>query len=385
MSNSIPSITFLLITPMDMVNAIQNRTLYHDKIDGTVRPIITHQYHESKWIPKAIRTIKDIAASSGDLFVVTEDKCSPTTRNDYTIKPRNKLANDFVMLLHQRFIEDLIGIFPNYEMNPYFEAIVGNEQFFDVSSQIRRPLPPYGTQCFELAKTLNCFVEAMRQDAKRPDFKAAVKGFERSANKNHQSLMRYIGALFGKYSKLLVLRLDLEYRIDEKTGRSHGVNLAHEKVAEHRDTFFTTLPNYLKRRLDKDVSVGYVWKLEYGPTNGWHHHTLLFLDGQKVREDVGYGKIIGDYWNQITENTGRYFNCNADKTVYQRQDTLGIGLIDHRDRKLRHNLENIVAEYLTKIDACAKLKLPEGARSFGRGIMPKLTTTRRGRPRIQSI
>lgn len=367
---------------MNMIKAIQEKTVYHDFTDTPSQSVITHDYHEAQWIVKAIDILKGIVRSEGDLFAAVENKINVLGEQSFVVKPRNHLANGLIVLLHDQFAHTLTNLLPNYQVNPYLQALVQNQQYFPISMDVRTPRLPM-TVAYDLSKFLNCLVTAIRQDAHRPDFKDTVRNFERSANKNHRSLIGYVNGLFTAYSKLLVIRLDLEYRADDATGWSLGLKLPHDQVAADRDIFFRSLPGYLKQKLGKDVLVGFCWKLEYGPRTGWHYHTLVFLDGQKSCEDVTLGQLIGERWMAVTNNQGRYYNCNSKKIVYSRLDSLGIGLIDYRDRKTRKNLENTVAEYLTKVDACVKLKLPEGARSFGRGVTPK-PGPKRGRPRSVS-
>ena len=367
---------------MNMIKAMQEKTIYHDFSGTPSQSVMTNDYHDAQWIVKAIDILKGIIRSDGDLYSVVENKTNALGEKSFVVKPRNHLANGLVVLLHDQFAHTLTQLFPNYEVNPHLLAFVQNEQYFPVSRDVKTPCLPM-VVAYDLSKRLNCLVTAIRQDAMRPDFKETVRNFERSANKNHRSVIAYISQLFKVYSKLLVIRLDLEYMADDATGWSLGLKLPHDQVAGDREVFFRSLPGYLKKTLDKDALVGFCWKLEYGPRTGWHYHTLIFLDGQKSCEDITLGKLIGERWTAVTNHQGRYYNCNSRKSVYTRLDSLGIGLVDYRDRKTRHNLENTVAEYLTKTDTCVKLKLPDGARSFGRGVIPK-PGPKRGRPRSDS-
>lgn len=367
-----------------MINALQEKTIHYEIIEGKEIPVFDDVFHDAGWISKAIETMKRLASSRNDMFTIIEDKSRINMLRRYSIKRPCKDAQTLVFMLRNGYAEKLIHLFPNYEVNPFLRSLVINKDFYSTALAIDYAFPPYGNDPVGMAKILNCFVEAIRQDAKNPEFRRAVKNFERSSNKNHKSLMSYIDALFRVHSKLLVLRIDLEYRVSEEDGKSWGVKLNHEQVAKHRVAFFRALPAFLKKTLDKDVLAGFVWKLEYGPVNGWHYHSLIFLDGQKVRQDVSIGKAIGEYWNEVTGDVGRYYNCNGNKKVYEQRSKLGIGLIDHRDRALRKNLESEVSAYLTKVDACVKLTLPDKARGFGKGVLSETKNPKKGRPRKQS-
>ncbi|MCY1462462.1 hypothetical protein D9M71_802370 [compost metagenome] len=106
---------------------------------------------------------------------------------------------------------------------------------------------------------------------------------------------------------------------------------------------------------------------------------LIFLDGSKVREDVVIAKMIGEHWNSVvTEGKGIYFNCNAKKSNYK---FCGVGMINHFDLELRENLLRKAVIYITKPDYYKKIVVPGNGRAFGKGVIPKMTGARRGRPR----
>ncbi|WP_447874551.1 YagK/YfjJ domain-containing protein [Serratia fonticola] len=126
--------------------------------------------------------------------------------------------------------------------------------------------------------------------------------------------------------------------------------------------------------------VGYVWKLEYGRYRGFHYHLLVFYDGARVRQDVTLARLLGEYWRDvITAGAGHYHNCNANKARYRFP---GIGLLHYTDTAKRKGL-NIAVRYLCKVDTYARLTLPNGARSFGRGEIAHSSAIRRGRPRAR--
>ena len=54
----------------------------------------------------------------------------------------------------------------------------------------------------------------MRQNFKGEEFKRKVRRFRRAAYKRRKSLVRYVDGLFDLYSRMLVVRVDLEYRLE---------------------------------------------------------------------------------------------------------------------------------------------------------------------------
>lgn len=211
---------------------------------------------------------------------------------------------------------------------------------------------------------LNNCVDQIRKAVKTKSFLAKLNSYQRSSNKNYKELTEYVDALFERYSRLLVLRVDLSYSKENST-------TTQDQAKRDRERLFG---NARSNRLFGDM-VGHIWKLEHGPEKGFHYHMMFFFDGSKVREDITLSKRIGEYWTDVvTKGRGLYYNCNAGKFVYK---SCGIGMIEHADAKLRAGLCRAVF-YLTKTDLYMKLKT-EG-RGMGKGFYP-VRKDSRGRPR----
>ena len=78
-----------------------------------------------------------------------------------------------------------------------------------------------------------------------------------------------------------------------------------------------------------------LWKLEYGFLKGCHYHCIFFFDGSKVIKDAYLASLMGDYWKEITNDKGYYFNCNKDKL--NKYKCVGVGMINHYDEALISN------------------------------------------------
>lgn len=203
---------------------------------------------------------------------------------------------------------------------------------------------------------------------KQPGFIAQCNNNRRNSRSNYQRLHKLIGALFERYSRLTVLRVDLSYTeidgpyIDYETARFHREQLCR---TFHSHDLFTHL-------------VGYAWKLEWRPKKGFHYHVLFFFDGHQVQEDITHARRIGELWaRSITGGQGHYRNCNLNaENVYHYN---ALGRIDYHDYVKQRGLDYI-AHYLTKIDEYASL-LVDG-RTFQTSKLPSpLRGPRPGRPR----
>lgn len=206
---------------------------------------------------------------------------------------------------------------------------------------------------------LNEAFREFQSTLKSPDYKKQVRHFEQGAQKNYRRAQQYIDSLYQRYSKLLVVRVDLSY----KSGISHKIRAHH--LRQHRQALYKAINS------DPLFSccIGYILKLEFGMEKGFHYHALFFFNGQKVWGDITLGKLIGELWQErITNMAGLYFNCNYQKERYRE---LGIGLLKRADEGSKKGLLNAV-RYLCKADAWVRLAVPELKRTFWRGeIKPR--------------
>ncbi len=270
---------------------------------------------------------------------------------------------------------DRIGkLFPAGEFNPYFKLFKDQLRLLvpGLPEENKLLYPVDESEWVESVVKLNQFVDAVRHGSKQESFIKNTQHHVRNSNKNQTSLNKFIGRLFDHRSRLLVIRVDLEY--GREYGLGSGSPISWEETDMHRKAFL----NDLRNDICKKSFVGYVWKLEYGLKNSFHYHFLIFLDAAIVRQDVRIAQRIGEHWkNKVTGGKGRYWNCNAGKNSYR---NCGIGVIPHNDPVLRKNLDK-AASYLIKADYFIRSAIPPKRRVFGKGsTLPKVKSNR-GRPR----
>mgnify|MGYP000476364640 FL=1 len=238
-------------------------------------------------------------------------------------------------------------------------------------------------------------LEKLRQDLRSEYFIKTIENKKKAISKNKQSLLRYISDLFEYRSRLLVIRVDLGYskierlhkfrpRRDKKISLSpppklkifEGWQLFGDAAREHRVSLIKQVGKQFKKNF-----IGYVWKLEYGTDKGFHYHMIFFLDGANCRKDITIAQSIGELWkNEIVQgDDGVYWNLNADKKRFEKNNCVATGMISSNDRATRNNLERM-ATYLVKPDYFVRTALPNGARTFGKGGKP--TKNKIGRPRL---
>ncbi|GAA0260188.1 MULTISPECIES: inovirus-type Gp2 protein [Rhodanobacter] len=218
-------------------------------------------------------------------------------------------------------------------------------------------------------KIRNAFVQAARfvkRVCNSRRFRTVVLNHERSERKNLKSCWAYAGSLFEKYSKLLVLRIDLYIHPD-----SHAWS--------ESDRAEWCVSQYLRalrenRLIEPDVK-GWIVKREGGFRRGIHFHLMVFLDGHKHQEGHVYSQQLGEAWtSRFSEGKGTFFNCWVLRKKYEHN---ALGVVRISDRVMLTGLL-IALAYMTKED-CA---LETGrSRNLRRGIIESSDGPKPGAPR----
>jgi hypothetical protein len=203
---------------------------------------------------------------------------------------------------------------------------------------------------------------------RKPEFKRLVDAREYNSIRNNKSAVTYVNGLFDRFSRIEVIRIDFGYR--------HQI--AHTITVENAKADIEHFLN--NRRGNKRIfaaCVGYILKIEDGPEKGIHFHSVFFYDGAKVFKDGYIALQISQYWQELTEGRGTYYNCNASKNKYKR---LGIGTISHNDEVKRSNLLLAIKYLCKKEQYLRSTKLGSACRVFSKGVLPRDKSSA-GRPR----
>ncbi|MET3702156.1 inovirus-type Gp2 protein [Citrobacter sp. UYEF32] len=225
-----------------------------------------------------------------------------------------------------------------------------------------------GTDQVTTAEMLNKLTQDYRHATNTSEFKQEYRKHKRASVKNLKGVQNYIRHLQSRHARLLVLRVDLSWASE------YASDITANMAREHRQKLFLDMK---KNPIFRHV-LGTVWKLEYGPYRKFHYHVLFFLNGDKAQQDVNIARAFGECWKTtITAGKGIYYNCNAHK---ERYDKCGLGKVHRDDANAQEGLLRAV-EYITKIDACARLLLPDNARTFGRGEIKSLKARKRKSPK----
>lgn len=224
---------------------------------------------------------------------------------------------------------------------------------------------------------LNECVAEIRQEGNSLSFKESLRGHTKASMKNYRGAMELVESLLAKRSKLLVLRFDLSYFKQYSWGSLDQHAVTHSDIFKHRAEFI----NHLNKVFNADVFDGYIWKTEYKIKKSFHHHFVVFLNGQVLREAITISTMLGEHWNNhITNGRGIYMNLNA---IYDDSNPIcGINIVNHHDANKISNLKDKVVDYLCKPDYYIRLVCNDGSRWFGRSAIFKSNGVKVGRPRL---
>ncbi|PNU36845.1 inovirus-type Gp2 protein [Serratia marcescens] len=183
-------------------------------------------------------------------------------------------------------------------------------------------------------------------------------------NENHPAdksiqriLLTHQDALFERYSKLLMLRVDFAYRRE-----SESFNRAdeHQLAAE--------MTNLMEQCADISGIVGSAWVMEYTEQHRFHVHAAFYIDGQRHRKVWPFWEQIKHLWEIITELEGYAHRCEP-KPFYR---VRGERVVVASDERGRRGMQYILS-YLGKREQ-------RTARPIYR-VSPVTVVVRRGRPR----
>lgn len=195
-------------------------------------------------------------------------------------------------------------------------------------------------------------------------FKRDYSIIEKQKDENKDELRKYCESIIGKYSRVLVIRVDLGY-LQEYSGR-----IKVDDVYNDLDVLLNRIQN--KDGIFKHV-IGYIWGIEQGGrSKGFHCHLAIIYDTAFRDGSAAYwGNKIIALWSEITRDYGQGYNCwNRERVKELRsRNELGIGLIYRRDSTQVANFiraMEYIADHHKRTPQYLRVK-PRGRRVFGKG------------------
>lgn len=185
--------------------------------------------------------------------------------------------------------------------------------------------------------------------------------------------------LFFRYSRNLVVRVDLKYHVDKQ----HLVDI--EMFNRHVQKLRNRMAN--KDTCFKNLKLN-AWCLEQAPLGSYHVHLYLIYDGSASTYDCKLARWVGRVWmDEITEGLGYYWNCHTDKhadedlqvsdttvntEIIQEKESYkflnGLGMIKREDpiglERLKFVYGYLARMIAKKIDQRLRVRV-KGMRAFG--------------------
>lgn len=252
----------------------------------------------------------------------------------------------------------------NRWMNDFTSAFIYSpyvQQFYQTSLSFPEQLdgrffPLIDRSCEELASMTNRYISTLQISMQSREFKEKIRHRDDHSRRLFISAAEYVNALFDQHKRMVVLRMDFYLAADA------GIGLGGSLVPLLE--YFGRLREEMKRRVGVfEHLAGYIAHVEYGFQKKHHIHTVLFFNGDKVRNHYRLSSLIVDQWDHITHGSGRYFNTQEKAGQYA---CLAIGMV-HRDDREKLKCLTYVIWYITKREQFLPYKLEEKQRLFFRG------------------
>lgn len=261
----------------------------------------------------------------------------------------------------RHFYEKLTNLLIQFSQvyNNEFDYVAVIEAFIELLFDIREYLDDYDCLYERLSKIK---FEYIQQDFKRHyhRHKRQLRDHRNSETRNTKNLVQRMNDISDKYSRILVVRVDLAYplKYQDQVGIqefSNDMEVLRTRLRD-QDTVF-------------DGLVEYAWALEQGESKGYHCHLLLVYRGSQHRNAYWLADQVGKLWDKITAGQGCHFNCHTTDYLKQFSDRnrLGIGMIHRKNREEVNNMLNTV-KYLVRPEKEAqhlRVKCKKRMRTFG--------------------
>ncbi|HEX8594742.1 MAG TPA: inovirus-type Gp2 protein [Pseudomonas sp.] len=298
------------------------------------------------------RFVQSIERTDKPAFEITQ------TQSGYERAQRTRISK------HVDSIQQMFDLFDDRHPYVYSEHL---QAFWEACQDIGLERSPGGMICLNRQRTaylgfhhsMNVLVARIRQLIRGKGFMRKANDRRYEANRKQVALSEYVSQVLSRYSRTVVVRVDLHYRAMARPRlRIEHVFNDLDKLIRARD-----------RNLIFEHETGYICSVEHGEDKGFHIHAAFFFNGAEVRSDFAKARKVGELWEQITRGQGYFFSCNDDKKSYG--DELGIGVIKRIDIQACRKVVKVM-QYLAKHSQYLRMK-PAGARTYRTGRIRRAT------------
>lgn len=264
--------------------------------------------------------------------------------------------------LDLQYLNQMIALFDGRVDYDYSENL---ELFIDACHDIRLEYDgcrylcpdPVGNGSFlSEPETMNLLVERIRDLGRLDDYRRRSADRRYQAKRQAEDVQAFVERVMDRYSKTLVLRVNLYYR---EAARQW---LSIEQVFEDMNR----LARARRSHPIFEHLVGSIVRVEQGQDQGFHLHVAFFFNGSEVFRQFRIAERIGELWNEITQNRGYWHDSSRDFTGDE--DLRGTGMFRRSDNKGRQAVASLMT-YLVK-DKGQHLRIrPAGVRAYRTGCI----------------
>ena len=238
-------------------------------------------------------------------------------------------------------------------------------------SSLKENLLPY-------INAINKFIGLIRAFFRRPNIRRKVYDERKNLKKNKSRMIEMFNSLIERYSRVVVVRLDLYLKHKPETLLQTCFKAEDCLSKNDFDAFKKCVEQLLENKRHNPVlkqAIGYIFRFEYTPRRGFHLHTFWFFNGNKNQEDISLAQGIEKLWKKVTNDQGYAYICNMRKHTYE---NCFLGTIEYNQSQKRKWLEEGF-EYHCKTSQLFIFSNMKNGRRFQ--ISQPLKPQTRGRPR----
>ncbi|RSN79445.1 inovirus Gp2 family protein [Acinetobacter baumannii] len=204
-----------------------------------------------------------------------------------------------------------------------------------------------------VAEAIEQFLELTYKMAHEGSFKEAQRERNRRTKHHFRTLQNYVDEIHRQHDVTLLLRFDLYLPAKKR-------NLKTDEVKQLFHKFLQSV-----RRAKSLYMLGYIWKLEFGVTQGLHYHCFFFFDVSKHHQPTDLANKIIEMWCDQIGSNDCHFNCSDPKHLGRYKSPL-IGICDLNNAIKYAELLKVL-RYLCKRDQFMVHKSIHRKKTFGTG------------------
>jgi Inovirus Gp2 len=338
-----------LTKPDEIKRAFMERSLVFNQ----KRIEITDHFNQASTIIRCDKFVNEIVEWNGALFSI---EGAPDQKTIVFKNP--EICDEIEKFFKKDMISAMIKSFESYRFNPHIEICISNSKATQKKIELNMALnnDEHVTNKVDL---FNEFVDNIRSEVASKSFKKIIAEYQRLQSKNNKSLVDFLDHILKREERMFVVKEYFSYKTELY---NHILNMDERNHLYYQAKYDRQLL-FKKMRTHPlfEHLVGFVWKLEYNPDQGFRYNLLFLFDGKKFQQHVDIAMLIGELWTtEITGGRGLYFACNSYKDYYHH---LGCGMINCQNSNLWEELQK-TADYFTLPDYYARLIVPDNGCIF---------------------